>query len=343
MLITQGIPMIFNSIDDVITDNIFLKLPKYLDHLGIYLKLEGLNPAGSIKLKTAVSLINDAELNKGLSTDVEVIESSSGNLGVALSMVCAARGYKFTCVVDPNTPEQMIKIMSAFGANVVSVNQRDANGGFLGSRIAYIKRCLVEKSKLIWLNQYANPANPRAHSCYTATAILNEFKSVDYLFIGAGTTGTLMGCIHKFKEMSPSTIIVAVDAVGSVTFGQQPGSRYIPGLGTSRRPEIFNPDITDESVFVEELETIEECHFLVSKYGLLAGGSTGTVLAGIKKYKGEIPSGSTVVAISPDMGWHYINSVYSRDWIASKYEMQRQSGAICHKPEQYVTAHHLPL
>ncbi len=335
--------MIFNSVDEVVTDNIFLKLSRYLGHLEVYLKLEGLNPAGSIKLKTAISLVGDAEKCKGLNGDMEVIESSSGNLGVALSMVCAARGYRFTCVVDPNTSENMTKTMAAFGANVVCVNKRDANGGFLGSRIDYIKQRLAENSRLIWLNQYANPANPNAHYTRTATAILNEFQRVDYLFVGAGTTGTLMGCIRKFKEVSPATVIVAVDAVGSVTFGQRPESRYIPGLGTSRRPEIFEPDVTDDSVFVEELATIDECRYLVSRYGLLAGGSTGTVLAGIKKYKGEIDPGSTVVAISPDMGWQYVNSVYSHEWTASKYATTGLSRAVGMSAQRYDVSRHPTL
>ncbi len=312
--------MIYNSVDEIITDNIFLKIPRLGHRVGVYLKLEGLNPAGSIKLKTAVALINDAEQNKGLRPNGEVIESSSGNLGVALATVCAARGYRFTCVVDPNTCEQLVKTMSCLGANVVCIDRRDANGGFLGSRIEFIKQQLREKPELVWVNQYANPANPKAHSFYTATAILKEFPKVDFLFVGAGTTGTLMGCIYKFREASPSTVIVAVDAVGSVTFGQQPRSRFIPGLGTSRRPEIFNHEVIDEVVFVGELDTITECRFLVSRYGLLVGGSTGTVLAGVKQFAGRIPEESTVVAISPDMGGQYVNSVYSDEWVKAKFK-----------------------
>ena len=89
---------------------------------------------------------------------------------------------------------------------------------------------MQEKPELVWVNQYANPANPNVHTSRTATAILKEFPKVDFLFVGAGTTGTLMGCIYKFREASPATVIVAVDAVGSVTFGQQPKTRFIPGL-----------------------------------------------------------------------------------------------------------------
>jgi len=281
--------MIYNSIDEIITDNIFLKLPGLRHHVRVYLKFEGLNPAGSIKLKTAVALINDAERNKGLRPNGEVIESPSGNLGIGLATVCAARGYRFTCVVDPNTSDQIVRIMSCLGANVVCIDRRDANGGFLGSRVDFIKQQLQEKPELVWVNQYANPANSNAHTSRTATAILKEFPKVDFLFVGAGTTGTLMGCIYKFREASLATVIVAVDPVGSVTFGQQPKTRFIPGLGTSRRPEIFNPELMDETVFVEELETIAEYRSLLSRYGLLAGRSTGTVLAGIKSIAARFP------------------------------------------------------
>lgn len=315
--------MIYQYVDEIVTDNIFLKLSELCEKLDIYLKIEGLNPAGSIKLKTAVSLVDDAEQSMKLRPNGRVIESSSGNLGVAIATVCAVRGYKFTCVVDPNSSKQLIDTITCLGAKVVCINKRDFNGGFLGSRIAYIENQLKEDPGLVWLNQYANPANPAAHSLHTATSILKEFPQVDYLFVGAGTTGTLMGCVNKFKEVSPSTVIVAVDAIGSVTFGQRAKTRHIPGLGTSRRPEIFSPSLIDETVFVKELDTVTECHLLVSRYGLMAGGSTGTILAGVKQFADRIPDKSTVVAISPDLGGAYLNSVYSNDWVKSKFGEKR--------------------
>ncbi|GAA3027981.1 hypothetical protein GCM10020000_00560 [Streptomyces olivoverticillatus] len=224
----------------MVLDDIFLDLSGFIAGVDVLLKVEGLNPAGSIKFKAAIGLIEDAENRGELHSGGRVIESSSGNLGIALSSVCAARGYRFVCVVDPNTSRHSVALMEAFGAQVVTVTERDANGGFLQSRIDYIRRRLRQEPDLVWPNQYANPANPQVHYERTAAAIVKQGLEVDYLYVGAGTTGTLMGCIAYFREHSPRTRIVAVDTAGSVTFGFPPGRRYIPGLGTSRTPEILD-------------------------------------------------------------------------------------------------------
>lgn len=281
----------------------------------VFLKIEALNPAGSIKFKAARSMIDDLQSRLNLNQNTQLIESSSGNLGVALAMICAAKGIKFTCVVDPNISEQNRKIMVALGAEIVTVTLKDENGGYLGSRIQYIKDRLKNEPDLIWLNQYANLANPSAHEKTTAREISEHFCNVDYLFVGAGTTGTLMGCRNFFRQHRPNTRIVAVDSVGSVTFGFPAGKRVIPGLGTSRRPEIFDANGIYAVEQVPEYRSIQMCRWLSKTHGVLAGGSTGTVLAAINAWNDRIPEGSVIVTIAPDQGERYLDTIYNDDWV----------------------------
>ncbi|WP_438672333.1 2,3-diaminopropionate biosynthesis protein SbnA [Solihabitans fulvus] len=304
---------------DIVTDDIFLRLSDLVIDSEIFLKIEGLNPAGSVKLKTAVALIEDAERRGVLSDGGRVVESSSGNLGIALSMVCSIKGYSFTCVTDPNASARSVATMRALGAEVVVVANRDSNGGFLGSRIAHLKAMLALDHELVWPNQYANAANPRAHWERTAASILRSIEAIDYLFVGAGTTGTLMGCAAYFRQFSPKTRIIAVDTRGSVTFGYPAGPRHIPGLGTSRTPELLRMDNLDEVLLVDEAEAVWTCRLLARRHGLLVGGSTGSVLAAVRGYGGHLAPGSRVVAIAPDLGERYLDTIYNDDWVTARF------------------------
>lgn len=304
----------YERISDIVNDGVFLRLR----HFGLenfHLKLEGLNPAGSIKLKTALGLIDDMVARGLISDDTILIESSSGNLGVALSMICAERRLSFTCVVDPNTSAHSIKIMKAFGANVVVVERLDSNGGYLGTRIGYIRDLLERDRRYVWLNQYENPNNPAIHARMTARSISEAFERVDYLFVGTGTSGTLMGCVRHFRDRSPHTRIVAVDSIGSVTFGLPAGKRYIPGLGASQPPPIFDPAGIHAFEMVSEADAVTMCRYLARTDGLLGGGSTGTVVAGVYAWRDRIPKDATVVAISPDCGERYLDTVYDDSWV----------------------------
>jgi N-(2-amino-2-carboxyethyl)-L-glutamate synthase len=311
--------MLARSADSLYLDDVFVELSGFVVGSQVALKIEGFNAAGSIKLKTAVGLIADAERRKGLKRGGRVVESSSGNLGVALGIVCAVRGYRFTCVTDPNASSSHLAIMRRLGVHVVVVDRRDEQGGYLGQRLKYIEERLREDPELIWTNQYANTANSNAHYELTAAAILREFNRVDFLFVGAGTSGTLMGCVRRFRESSPSTVIVAVDTLGSVTFGFAAGPRRIPGLGTSLRPALLDPAGVDWVILIEELDAIETCRTIAATYGLLVGGSTGSVLAAVRRHAPEIPRGSTVIAISPDLGDRYVDMIYDDEWVEKNY------------------------
>lgn len=311
--------MKFGSIEQIINDRIFLRLDEFAAGRQVYLKLEGFNPGGSIKIKTALALIRDAEQNGRLFTKRKMIESSSGNLGLSLSMIAAARGYRFTCVVDANTSQQAIGVMRAFGTEVVVIDRRDEQGGFLGNRLAYIRDALERDPDLTWLNQYQNAANPAIHADMTARAIHEEFGRVDHLFIGAGTTGTLMGCVEYFRRHSPGTEIIAVDSVGSITFGTPGGRRHLPGLGSSVMPHFFDGSRIDRLLQIPEPETICACRDLARRYGGLFGASTGTVLAGVRRLAGELGPDATIVAIAPDLGGLYVDTVYNDNWCDDTY------------------------
>jgi N-(2-amino-2-carboxyethyl)-L-glutamate synthase len=295
---------------------LFYQLNNFLGSSDLFLKLEGLNIAGSIKLRTAAFLLTGLEEKKKITPGRhKIVESSSGNLGIALSILCKEKGYHFTCVIDPNISPLSEQYMKLYDATLLKVTKKDAVGGYLGSRIQLIRKLIAEDASYIWLNQYANLDNTNAHYNETAQEICQEFAHVDYLVIGAGTTGTLMGCASYFKAHSYSTKIIAVDSIGSVTFGHPASQRYIPGIGTSRRPELVDESLIDDLIMVPEKDGALMCHYLLKEYGLFLGGSSGSILAGVKFYKEKIPPGSVVVAISPDFGHKYLDTVYNISWI----------------------------
>lgn len=311
--------MIIHSADDIACQPFFFQVPTSFAGCTFYLKLEGLNIAGSIKLKTALHLINGLIAEKKIHPHTsKIVESSSGNLGVALSIVCKAKGLPFTCVTDPNINPSNIKLMNLYGAHVICVTERDKNGGYLGTRIDRIHSMLKDDPDLIWTNQYANPDNKNAHYLTTAKEIDDNFPKIDYIFIGAGTTGTLMGCAQYFKNHVKGVKIIAVDAEGSVTFNLPPKKRHIPGLGTSQRPPILDTNFIDEVIIVNEKETIKSCHDFVESAGLLVGGSTGTVLHAVRTKAKEFKQDDVIIALSPDFGERYLNTIYDSTWVTEK-------------------------
>jgi N-(2-amino-2-carboxyethyl)-L-glutamate synthase len=178
-----------------------------------------------------------------------------------------------------------------------------------------VREIVSQTPGIVWLNQYANRANMRAHAETTAREILREFPKLNWLFVGTGTTGTFMGCSQHLREHSPGTIVAAVEPKGSVTFGGTAGRRHIPGLGTSRAPELVDPTCAGRLIYIEEATTVNTCNEILQRYGLLVGGSTGTVLAGVRALQNEFAPDDAIVAISPDMGDKYLDTIYDDDWV----------------------------
>ena len=309
---------------------VFQRFSHFFGVENAFIKYEGLNIAGSIKLKTAKYLIAGLEEQYNISPDKNtIIESSSGNLGIALSIVCKSKKYKFICVTDPNTLPIAERYMQAYGATIIKVTERDQAGGFLTKRIELINALLKKDDSLIWTNQYASEYNALAHYNTTAQEIYRKFPNLDYLFIGAGTTGTLVGCARFFREHSPKTKIIAVDNKGSVTFGYPPSPRFIPGLGTSRKPEIVSTENIQQIILVPEEETIIMCNFLLREYGLLLGGSSGTVLYAAREYINSLDNKNiSLVVISPDFGEKYLDTVYNPIWVEEKFGIKVRKRAF---------------
>jgi 2,3-diaminopropionate biosynthesis protein SbnA len=296
-------------------DDLYVDLSATLG-VAINLKCEGFNFAGSIKLKTAVGLIDAAEEEGLLRPGMTIVESSSGNLGVALSLIARGRGYLFECVTDDRCTEGSRRQMTALGARLHVITEPDEGGGFLAARLRYVSE-LSRRDGYFWPNQYQNTANWRAHQQTTGPEIAKMFPDLGVLFLGAGTTGTMMGCARYFRENRPAVTIVAVDSIGSVTFGGAPGTRMIPGLGTSVRPPIFDPSYVDAVVHVGEADTVATCRRL-ARSGFLFGGSTGTVLTGALNWLAghDVDAGASLVAVAPDLGERYLNTVYDDDWVS---------------------------
>jgi len=307
-----SVPQEFNE------DELYVDLRSIFGH-SLYLKCEGFNFAGSIKLKAAAEMVEAAERDGRLRLGSVLVESSSGNLGVALSMIAASKGYRFLCITDTRCNLTTRRMMEALGSQVHTITEPDASGGFLGARMDYVRALCASDRRYVWLNQYANPSNWRAHYGTTAPAIARQFPHLDVLFVGAGTTGTLMGCARYFRELDRPVRVVAVDAVGSVTFGGASARRMIPGLGMSVRPDILDESYVDEVIRVEEPNTIRACHRL-ARNGFLFGGSTGTVVSGAMQWLARHDQPDlTAVAIAPDLGERYLDTVYQTNWLQDLY------------------------
>lgn len=308
---------IVQSVLDLLVPDLFFEAQDFLQEHRLIVKIEGQNVVGSIKIKTAVFMMDAAEkaglISPGKTT---IIESSSGNLGVALSLVCHIRGYAFWCISDPNISAVNAKLIRAYGGKLSLVRKKDANGGYLQTRLKKIAKLLDLNPDIYWTNQYANPANAQAHYEKTAQEILNTVPHVDYLFVGTGTAGTAMGLAQRFCEDSPHTAVIGVDIKGSVAFeGAPKGEKLIPGIGTSQRPPLANRSKLSDLVYVGNEETIQACHDFFQRYGLLVGGSTGSVLAAVRAMEPRLKKKSTVVALSPDLGERYLDTLYNARWI----------------------------
>ena len=301
-------------------DQIFVDL-KPIFGQSLFLKSEAFNFAGSVKLKAAKGMVEGAEEDGTLKPGSALVESSSGNLGVALSMIAASKGYDFVCVTDTRCNRATRRYMEALGTRVHTITQAapDSDGGLLGARINYVRTLCASDERYVWLNQYSNPRNWKSHFGSTGPAIASEFPQLDVLFVGAGTTGTLMGCARYMREWDRPVRVVAVDSVGSVSFGGEAARRMIPGLGGAIRPPLLDESFVDEVVLVEEADTIRTCRRLAD-HGFLFGGSTGTVVSGaIKWLEQHSENEITSVAIAPDLGERYVDTLYHDEWVLEHF------------------------
>ncbi|MFF2076333.1 2,3-diaminopropionate biosynthesis protein SbnA [Kitasatospora sp. NPDC058162] len=304
---------------DLTESDVFVDLEPLLGRQ-LYLKCEGLNFGGSIKLRAAASMISAAERAGTLGPDSVLIESSSGNLGVALSIIAANKGLRFTCVTDRRCNEITAATMRALGTDLVVIDEPDPEGGYLAARLDWVRSRCAADERYVWLNQYTNEANWGAHYGGTAPMILKHLPDLEVLFVGVGTAGTAMGCARYFKDIGSPARIVGIDSIGSVSFGNPPGPRLIPGLGAGVRPALLDLSYFDDLVEVAELDSVRTCRSLASR-GMLFGGSTGTVVSGAMRWLERNDPGRVLrsACISPDMGDRYLSTLYDDAWVLEHF------------------------
>lgn len=286
-----------------------------IPNMDLFCKLEYYNPCGSIKDRAAwyviTRLINEGKINK----DSLIIESSSGNFGIALSFYCKKYGIPFCCVIDKNICEINEFLIRRICDMVYMIDELDQNGGYLLNRINKVHELLEQHQNSFWINQYMNPIICEAYYHHLGDEIVNDIPHLDYAFIGVSSGGTISGLSRRLKKEYPQIRIIAVDVKGSVIFGGSPEKRSIPGIGSSVIPENLKSAIIDDIVIVSEQETIESCYRLLEQHMLFVGGSSGSVFAATKKYfqKREITTLSKALLILPDRGDKYFGIVYKND------------------------------
>jgi cysteine synthase A len=286
----------------------------------IHLKTESDNPTGSVKDRTAYSLLRDLDAQGLLHKDSVIVESTSGNLGVALAYLCKLYGYGFIAVVDPKTTVENVERIRALGADIEMVTQPDEYGGYLLSRIAFIQRLCQRSPRYVWPNQYANPANPQVHEGTTGPEIYNQMNGqIDALFIAVSTGGTLVGISNYIRRVSPQTRILGVDAYGSVVFGGPAAPRKLTGIGASQPSRFIHRHTYDDHLMVTDEEAFSFCHALYDTTGISVGGSSGAVLSACTRYLENHPELRNIVCLCPDGGRNYASSIYNDAWLEANH------------------------
>jgi N-(2-amino-2-carboxyethyl)-L-glutamate synthase len=286
----------------------------------LYAKLEALNPGGSMKDRSALSIIKHGIEAGAITSQTIVIESSSGNMGIGLAQACSYYGLRFICVVDPKTTSQNLRLLRAYGAEIDIVSEPDpVTGEFLSSRINRVRDLLGSIGNSFWPNQYSNEYNPVAHQKTMHEIVIALGGGPDYIFCATSTCGAMRGCAEYIKGHHLKTQVIAVDAIGSVIFGGKSAKRLIPGHGAAIRPALFQPGLADRHLLLTDLDCIIGCRRLARREAILAGGSSGAVLRAIDHMKSDIPDGATCVALFPDRGERYLDTIYSDEWVEAHF------------------------
>lgn len=289
-------------------------------HFRLFAKLEAFNPGGSIKDRPALKIIETALGRGDIAPGGTIIESSSGNMGIGLAQACRYYGMRLVCVVDTKTTAQNISILKAYGAEIDLVSNPDpATGEFLQARINRVQSLLQSIPNSFWPDQYSNIQNAIAHE-QTMHEIATELDDkVDYLFCSTSTCGTIRGCATYARNHKLQTKVLAVDAMGSVLFSDKPAKRLIPGHGAAVVPKLLRRDLIDGVIHVSDLECVVGCRRLVREEAILAGGSSGAVIMAIERMRDTIAAGATCVAIFPDRGERYLDTIYSDGWVEQHF------------------------
>ena len=268
----------------------------------VFIKLERLNPGGSIKDRIALAMIEDAEAKGILKKDTVIVEPTSGNTGVGLALVAAVKGYKLIVVMPESMSIERRRLVAAYGAEVVLTPKEKGTGGAVAKALE-----LAAEHTNYWVpQQFQNPANPAVHEATTAQEILKSFpEGVDYFVTGVGTGGHISGISKVLKQHFPNLKTVAVEPDQSaVLSGGKPGPHALQGLGTGFIPDNYNPAVVDAVIAISKEEAYDYARRLAKQEGILAGISTGAALAAVAKVLEKHPN-ARILTVNYDTGERY--------------------------------------
>ena len=273
----------------------------------ILCKIEGKNPGGSVKDRVALYMIEEAEKQGVLTPGTQIIEATSGNTGIGLCAIAAAKGYPMTIVMPDTMSVERRMLMAAYGAKVVLSPGKDGMSG----AIALSEKLAAEAGSAFIPGQFTNPANPKAHYETTGPEIWRDTDGkVDIFVAGIGTGGTITGAGRYLKEQNPNVKIVGVEpATSAVLSGKQPGSHGIQGIGAGFIPKVLDRSILDEVIPVTDEAAMETARNYAATQGVLVGISSGAALwAALELSKRPENTGKTIVTLLPDSGERYLST-----------------------------------
>lgn len=299
--------MIYSSILETIGRTPIVALNKIAPkNVKLYAKVEFFNPGGSVKDRLALAIILDAEQRGLLKPGDTVIEATSGNTGVALAMVCAARGYKFVAVMSETFSIERRKLMRAYGAKVILTPGAERGSGMVRKALE-----LSEKHGWFLARQFENPANPAYHRSTTAAEIVQDFagQQLDYFVSGWGTGGTLTGVGEVLKVARPDVRIVTTEPAGaSLLAGKEWQPHKIQGWTPDFIPAVLNRDVPHENIPIDDVTARDTARRLAAEEGVFVGISAGATLAAALKIAEQAKEGSVILAMLPDTGERYLST-----------------------------------
>ena len=295
-----------NNILELIGNTPHVKINRlYPSDYQVWMKLEKSNPAGSIKDRIALSMIEAAENNGDLKPGGIIIEPTSGNTGIGIAMVAAVKGYKVILVMPESMSLERRRIMKLFGAEFVLTPREKGMKGAIEEATR-----LIKETPDSWMpRQFENPANPEIHRTKTAQEILDDFPDgLDYMITGVGTGGHITGVAQILKKKFPALKVFAVEpALSPVISGGEPGPHPLQGIGAGFIPQVLEKDILDGVITVEKEEAFEFARQAALKEGLFIGVSSGASLAAVDKKLSEIPKGAKILTFCYDTGERYLS------------------------------------
>ena len=304
--------MVYNTILEAIGNTPIIKLQRLVgeNSADIYVKFEGLNVGGSIKTRTALNMILDAEKKGLLNKDSIIVEPTSGNQGIGLALVGAVKGYKVKIIMPDSVSEERRKLVRHYGAEVILIHD-DGNIGLCIEKCLETALKLKAEDKNVFVpQQFENPANPAIQFSATGEDIINQLgKKVDGFCSGIGTGGTITGSGERLKAENSDITIWAVEPEdAAILSGGSIGTHLQMGIGDGIIPEILNKEIYNDICIVSDAEALQTAKDLASKEGIMCGISSGTNVAAAIKLAKKLGKGKTVVTVLPDTAERYFST-----------------------------------